>query len=146
MMCIIPDYTSQATANSKNGIYKGICKKHQIVIGADKSSYQYRETAKPMPPDSFKNETQKRAYSVAVKYPYILDQIYCHCRCGESLGHKSLLTCYVTKHAAGCGICMAEAILVGDLIKNGKSIDEIADEIDDRFFLLDNDDDEDEDE
>jgi hypothetical protein len=40
------------------------------------------------------------AYAVAERTPALLDQLYCYCRCKENFGHKSLLSCYVDRHAA----------------------------------------------
>lgn len=40
------------------------------------------------------------AYAVAREIPALLDQLYCYCRCKETVGHKTLLSCYVGSHAA----------------------------------------------
>jgi hypothetical protein len=40
------------------------------------------------------------AYAVAKQVPALLDQLYCYCRCKENFGHKSLLSCYVDRHAS----------------------------------------------
>ena len=55
------------------------------------------------------------------KYPDTLDRLHCFCECKESLRerHKTLLTCFTSEHAAGCGICQREAILAARLKDQG---------------------------
>jgi hypothetical protein len=69
----------------------------------------------------------KQGYETARKYPATLDRLHCFCECAESpmFRHKTLLTCFVDAHAAGCGICLSEARLAGDLKERGLSDDEI---------------------
>ncbi len=44
----------------------------------------------------------REAYRIAKEIPWVLDSIYCYCKCEESpaFRHKSLLSCYVDNHAA----------------------------------------------
>jgi hypothetical protein len=42
-----------------------------------------------------------RAYQVAREIPGLLRELYCHCRCDVSVGHRHLLDCYRDDHAAG---------------------------------------------
>jgi len=67
------------------------------------------------------------AYEVARKIPRTLDRLHCFCECAESLQfrHKTLLTCFTDRHAAGCGICMQEALLASELKQKGASDDEV---------------------
>jgi hypothetical protein len=53
-------------------------------------------------PSLFQAERVKKAYQAAKEIPWVLDSIYCYCQCEESpaFRHKSLLSCYVDKHAA----------------------------------------------
>ena len=69
----------------------------------------------------------KPAYAVARKYPATLDRIHCFCECAESerFHHKNLLTCFTDMHAAGCGICIKEALLAADLKDKGASDAEV---------------------
>lgn len=74
------------------------------------------------------NDTDvKKAYEAAAKYPDMLDQIHCFCECKESPRehHKTLLTCFTSQHAAGCGICQHEAILAAKLKDEGASDAEV---------------------
>jgi uncharacterized protein with PCYCGC motif len=69
----------------------------------------------------------KPAYEAARKYPATLDRIHCFCECAESerFHHKNLLTCFTDMHAAGCGICIKEALLAADLKARGASDEEV---------------------
>lgn len=74
----------------------------------------------------FEPEVQP-AYEVARKYPATLDRIHCFCECQESMKfrHKTLLTCFTDAHAAGCGICVREALLAQELKEKGLPDDQI---------------------
>lgn len=69
----------------------------------------------------------KEGYAIARKIPATLDRLHCFCECAESpmFQHKTLLTCFVDKHAAGCGICLSEAKLAWQLKEKGVTDDEI---------------------
>ena len=69
----------------------------------------------------------KEGYEIAKKIPATLDKLHCFCECQESptFQHKTLLTCFVDKHAAGCGICLSEAKLAAQLKQKGVSDEEI---------------------
>jgi len=75
------------------------------------------------------------AYEVARKYPQTLDRLHCFCECQESMTHrhKTLLTCFTTDHAAGCGICIREAILAGELKDKGLADDQIENTVESAF-------------
>ena len=67
------------------------------------------------------------SYEAAQKYPDALDRIHCFCECKESQRehHKTLLTCFTSRHAAGCGICQREAILAAKLKDQGASDEQV---------------------
>ena len=69
----------------------------------------------------------KPAYEVAHKLPATLDRLHCFCECAENpqFHHKTLLTCFTDNHAAGCGICIREALMASDLKGKGASDDEV---------------------
>jgi hypothetical protein len=75
------------------------------------------------------------AYEVARKYPQTLDRLHCFCECQESMihRHRTLLTCFTTDHAAGCGICIREAILAGELKEKGLPDDQIENTVESAF-------------
>ncbi len=60
------------------------------------------ETRSTVDPGMFSDPRVKKAYQVARDVPWLLDSIYCYCKCEESpaFRHKSLLSCYVDNHAA----------------------------------------------
>jgi hypothetical protein len=59
-------------------------------------------------PSLFTDPLAQNAYSIAARIKKILYQQPCYCHCDRSQGHGSLLDCYVSKHAAECGICERE--------------------------------------
>ena len=67
------------------------------------------------------------AYQVARKIPATLDRLHCFCECAENpqLRHKTLLTCFTDRHAAGCGICTREALMAAELKQKGATDDEV---------------------
>jgi uncharacterized protein with PCYCGC motif len=69
----------------------------------------------------------KPSYEAARKYPDLIDRLHCFCECQENTRehHKTLLTCFTSMHAAGCGICQHEAIMAAQLKDSGVSDDEI---------------------
>jgi Pyruvate/2-oxoacid:ferredoxin oxidoreductase delta subunit len=75
------------------------------------------------------------AYEVARKYPRTLDRLHCFCECQESMihRHKTLLTCFTSDHAAGCGICLREALMAAELKEKGMSDDQIENTIESVF-------------
>lgn len=93
------------------------------------------ETRQTMNPSDFTGDTAK-SYRIAKEIPAVLDSLYCYCHCKKHSGHKSLLSCYVDKHAAHCDICQDEAFMAYDLYKKGKSIKEIRAAVDKEFSNL----------
>jgi hypothetical protein len=60
------------------------------------------ETRATLDPRTFSDPKVRKAYQIAKDIPWVLDSIYCYCRCEESpvFRHKSLLSCYVDRHAS----------------------------------------------
>ncbi len=60
------------------------------------------EARATLDPNLFNDPEVRRAYQAAKEIPWVLDSIYCYCRCAESpvFRHKSLLSCYVDTHAS----------------------------------------------
>ncbi len=81
------------------------------------------EAAKPLPPtlppERFSRPEINRAYMVAKRIPPVIAQQPCFCWCSRGK-HRSLLDCYVDQHAAGCEICMKEALLADQMARQGK--------------------------
>jgi hypothetical protein len=71
-----------------------------------------------------------RTYQLAREIPGTLDGLYCHCHCREDAGHRSLLTCFQSQHGAGCDVCLGEGEMAHELQGQGKSIQDIRQQID----------------
>ena len=90
--------------------------------------FERAEDAMPFPatldPSEFKPGQVREAYRVAKEIPEVLVQQPCYCYC-QNQGHRSLLDCYKTGHAASCDICMKEALLAGRMHHEGKTPEQI---------------------
>lgn len=60
------------------------------------------EQRQTLDPAGFADPIVRNAYQIARDIPWVLDSIYCYCKCEESpvFRHASLLSCYVDNHAA----------------------------------------------
>jgi hypothetical protein len=60
------------------------------------------ENRPTLDPAQFGHPLVRQAYQAAKEIPWVLDSIYCYCRCKENpnFRHKSLLSCYVDLHAS----------------------------------------------
>ena len=90
--------------------------------------YNRAEDAMPFPatlePASFNSADVREAYQTAKEIPEVLAQQPCYCYC-QRKGHRSLLDCFKTDHAASCNICVKEALLAGQMHRQQKSTQEI---------------------
>ncbi len=90
--------------------------------------YSRAEDAMPFPatlaPASFKRPDVREAYQTAKEIPGVLAQQPCYCYC-QRKGHRSLLDCFKTDHAASCNICVRESLLAGQMHRQGKSAEDI---------------------
>jgi len=60
-----------------------------------------KETRPVLDPSMFTGQT-RLAYAAAMKYPEVLNEVYCYCYCDEApFNHKTLLSCFTEKHGAG---------------------------------------------
>ncbi len=66
------------------------------------TSLRKGEARQTLDPSGTSDPKIKAAYQAAKDIPWVLDSIYCHCKCKENpaFRHKSLLSCYVDSHAA----------------------------------------------
>ncbi len=72
----------------------------------------------------FKQTEVREAYQTAKEIPEVLAQQPCYCYC-QRKGHRSLLDCFKTDHAASCNICIREALLAAQMHRQQKSAEEI---------------------
>jgi hypothetical protein len=83
---------------------------------------QLPETLSPF---QFTDVVVQNAYILAARVKKVLYQQPCYCHCDRSRGHTSLLDCFASKHGAGCGVCMREAIYSYEQSHEGKTAAEI---------------------
>ena len=90
--------------------------------------YECAEDAVPFPstlePTTFERADLREAYQAAKEIPGVLVQQPCYCYC-QRKGHRGLLDCFKTDHAASCNICVREAVLADQMHRQGKSAEEI---------------------
>ncbi len=91
------------------------------------------EAARPFPAllpaaDFSGNPAAQRGYAVAARIPGVLAQQPCYCHC-DRMGHRSLLDCYASEHAAYCDICLMEAMFTRQMTSKGQDPATIREEI-----------------
>jgi len=101
----------------------------------DPSALRGGETRETLSPVYFTGEVAM-SYAVAKEIPEILDSLHCYCECKKNLGHKSLLTCYVTEHATNCDLCIDEALMASRLHKEGYDAVSIRKAVDGEFSRI----------
>ena len=92
-------------------------------------SKEMNETRPTMNPSLFAMSPKvNKSYKAAKNIPGALDKVFCYCYCSinPNFKHKSLLTCYVDRHAVNCGVCMNQALDTEKMVKAGKTPEEIA--------------------
>jgi len=103
------------------------------VASTDIATLRGGETQPTLTPALFTGKTAQ-AYHIAKKNRDLLDSIYCFCNCKKNNGHKSLLSCFVDKHAANCGICQDQAFYANSLYQKGDDIVSIRNAVDKKFW------------
>jgi hypothetical protein len=91
------------------------------------------ETRPTLSPVLFVGNVAK-AYHLAKKNRELLDSMYCYCNCKKNIGHKSLLSCYVDRHAADCEICMDQTFYAYDRSQKGDMIAQVRNAVDKKFW------------
>ena len=100
--------------------------------------YQMRTSAEAaansltLNPEMFQGEVHD-AYVAAQRHPELLAQLDCYCGCEQHEGHKNLLDCYRTNHAATCATCTGEAVTAAQLYENGTPIEQIREVLRQRY-------------
>jgi hypothetical protein len=79
-------------------------------------------------------------YRFAAAHEDELRQVPCFCGCEEFLGHSDLYDCFVRAdgagwdaHAAGCGVCIGEAITARQLLDTGSTPGQVRDAVIEQF-------------
>ncbi len=100
---------------------------------ADPSVLRGNETGKTINPAKFAGRTA-RSYQLAAENRELLDHMYCYCHCKRSVGHKSLLSCFVDNHAAKCDICQDQAFYALELQNEGLDLAQVRNKMDQKFW------------
>jgi hypothetical protein len=79
-------------------------------------------------PEQFFGPTRD-AYRVVKEIPETIAQLPCYCHCDQSIGHKSLHSCFQDTHASQCTVCVGEALMAYNLQKSGLNPAQIRDRI-----------------
>ncbi|MBD1382235.1 PCYCGC motif-containing (lipo)protein [Metabacillus arenae] len=91
-----------------------------------------------------KPEDMKLIYSAVGKHQELLEKIPCYCGCGESANHKNNYDCFINEnkengavvwddHGTKCGVCLEIAAQSVLDYKEGMSIKEIRDKVDEAY-------------
>ncbi len=84
--------------------------------------------AKTLPPEQFSGKARE-AYQAVRMIPQTIAQMPCYCHCDQSIGHKSLHSCFEDGHATSCATCIDEALRVYKLQKSGLPAQQIRERI-----------------
>lgn len=90
------------------------------------------------------HEDIRLVYQVAGKATDILEWMPCYCGCGDSVGHRSNLNCFIAEtredgsvvwddHGTRCLVCLEIAVESVQMAQQGKSLKEIRDAIDSKY-------------
>ena len=90
------------------------------------------------------HEDIRLVYEVAGKATDILQWIPCYCGCGDSVGHRSNLNCFIAEtredgsivwddHGTRCLVCLEIAVESVQMAQQGKSLKEIREAIDTKY-------------
>lgn len=80
-------------------------------------------------PKMFPDPLNQKIYALAAREKKVLYQQPCYCGCDREVGHKSLLDCYVDRHASICAACKMEAVFVYQEHRRGRTAAQIREEI-----------------
>ena len=93
-----------------------------------------------LPPYAHRSRLVWLGYRFAVDQPALLGQLPCYCGCVQlKPGHTSLRDCFLAPqggfdpHAAGCAVCVDEALVARRMLADGRTVAEIRRAIDAEF-------------
>jgi len=93
---------------------------------------------------SDKPEDMQLIYAAAAKHQTLLENIPCYCGCGEEANHQNNYDCFIFEnkengavtwddHGTKCSVCLEIAAQAVVDYSKGKSIEDIRQEIDDKY-------------
>lgn len=95
-------------------------------------AFQDAKSASALPPtlqpEQFFGPTRE-AYRVVKEIPETIAQLPCYCHCDQSIGHKSLHSCFQDTHASQCTVCVSEALIAYNLQRTGMTPAQIRERI-----------------
>jgi hypothetical protein len=95
-------------------------------------AFQDAKSASNLPPtlqpEQFYGPTRE-AYRVVREIPETIAQLPCYCHCDQSIGHKSLHSCFQDTHASQCAVCVNEALIAYNLQRSGMTPEQIRERI-----------------
>jgi hypothetical protein len=95
-------------------------------------AFQDAASARALPPtlqpEQFFGPTRD-AYRAVKEIPETIAQLPCYCHCDQSIGHKSLHSCFQDTHASQCVVCVNEALIAYNMQKSGMSPAQIRERI-----------------
>ena len=89
---------------------------------------------RPVMSSAFYTGKAAEAYRIAAEIPKVIDSQFCYCYCKKNHQHKTLLTCFTSRHGSKCDTCINEVLHAYQLYKQGKTLDEIVVAIDKKFY------------
>ncbi|MBX9771847.1 MAG: PCYCGC domain-containing protein [Candidatus Obscuribacterales bacterium] len=90
------------------------------------------ETYHVLPAEQFFGAAQM-GYTAAKLAPEIISKLFCYCGCDITDGHGRLLDCFEGYHGVDCHICVEEAMQALTMKREGKSLGEIQQKVDQMF-------------
>jgi len=97
----------------------------QSGVAEELPAYHANPPSAPLPatldPKLFPDAQTQNIYALADREKAVLYQQPCYCHCDKHVGHKSLLDCYVDRHASVCDVCKKEALYAYQQSKRGKT-------------------------
>ncbi|MDT4896796.1 MAG: hypothetical protein QOH25_1873 [Acidobacteriota bacterium] len=100
----------------------------QARVPAFQDAKSVRALPPTLQPEQFFGPTRE-AYRVAQEIPETIAQLPCYCHCDQSIGHKSLHSCFQDTHASQCAVCVNEALIAYNLQKSGLTPTQIRERI-----------------
>ncbi len=126
---IKPSKTQVAKPTTKGGAAKTAVKAATPGPAKEKLSYD----GKPVLSPSGYFGAAAMGYASAKAAPEVMARLFCYCGCDVSDSHSWLIDCFTSDHGKDCHICQEEAVLALRLHRDGASMTEIQQRIDQDF-------------
>ena len=118
-------YSSRAESETKTSTQP---RQSQARVPAFQDERSARALPPTLQPEQFFGPTRE-AYRVVKEIPETIAQLPCYCHCDQSIGHKSLHSCFQDTHASQCAVCVNEALIAYNLQRSGMTPTQIRERI-----------------